>query len=74
MDQIRTQMTANVCYTLVTDKNGEAETKADSLPVGTYLVLEKTPSSGYLNSTIRGGETAKIIKISEDGEVVSPEL
>ena len=71
MDQIRTQMTANVCYTLVTDKNGEAETKADSLPVGTYLVLEKTPSSGYLNSTIRGGETAKIIKISEDGEVVS---
>lgn len=71
MDQIRTQMTANVCYTLVTDKKGEAETKADSLPVGTYLVLEKTPSAGYLNSTIRGGETAKIIKISEDGEVVS---
>ncbi len=67
---IRTQMANNVCYTLVLDDNGLASTDEKALPYGTYLILEKTPSEGYLNSVTRNGEIAKIVRIREDNETV----
>lgn len=68
--EIRTQMASNVCYTLTLDEYGKASTDVKALPYGTYLILEKTPSEGYLNSITRDGETAKIIRIREDNEII----
>ena len=69
--KIRQQMASNLCYTLTTDKKGEASTSNDALPYGIYLVLERTPSTGYLNSTENGGVTAKLVKITSEGDTVS---
>lgn len=69
--KIRQQMASNLCYTLTTDKKGEASTSNDALPYGIYLVLERTPSTGYLNSTENGGVTAKLVKITSEGDNVS---
>ena len=33
---------------IVTDKNGYAQTAADALPYGTYLIVETEPSTGYM--------------------------
>lgn len=70
LEDIRNQMSDNVCYTLSLDEDGKATTDVDALPYGTYLIIEKTPSEGYLNSTIRNGEVAKIFRIRENNEVV----
>lgn len=72
-DHIRTEMKENICYTLTTDIYGNAETNEQALPYGTYLVLEKIPSTGYLNSSIRGGEVASQIDLYYRGELQSLE-
>ena len=43
-----------VCATFETDKKGIIKTSKDLLPYGTYHIVERTPSNGYLlNSTWR---------------------
>lgn len=55
------------CYTITTNSDGYAETKADTLPYGTYLIVERTPSEGYLNSIDRDGIVAHTFTVREEG-------
>lgn len=71
MSKIQESLSNNVCYTLTTDKNGVASTVDNALPYGTYLVMEYTPSKGYLATTERDGETAKIIRIRNNGDTAN---
>jgi hypothetical protein len=58
------------CYELKTDKDGYAQTASEVLPYGTYLVVEKTPSTGYLNSTRENGVVSSIFRVRSDKEMV----
>ena len=69
-ESIRTGLAANICYTLTTDGNGNASTDKGALPYGTYLILEKSPSKGYRNTSSDGGCIAKIVRIREENETV----
>lgn len=69
-ESIRSGLAANICYTLTTDGNGNASTDKGALPYGTYLILEKTPSKGYRNTSSDGGCIAKIVRIREENETV----
>lgn len=57
-------------YSITTDENGFAQTGNAVLPYGTYLVVERTPSEGYLNGTMRGGIVAHTFEIREEGKIV----
>ena len=49
-----------------TNAEGIAETAADALPYGTYLVKETKPSTGYLLNT----EWSKTFQIRENGKII----
>ena len=70
-ENVRKALSKNVCYTLTTDSDGNAATDDLALPYGTYLILEKTPSKGYRNTSDNGGCIAKIVRIRKEAENVS---
>lgn len=57
-------------YTITTDASGIAQTGSTVLPYGTYLIVERTPSQGYLNGTMRYGIVAHTFEIREEGVIV----
>ena len=70
-ENVRKALAENVCYTLTTDGDGNAATDDKALPYGTYLILEKTPSKGYRNTSEDGGCIAKIVRIRKEAENVN---
>lgn len=70
-ENVRKTLSENVCYTLKTDSDGNAATDEKALPYGTYLILEKTPSKGYRNTSEDGGCIAKIVRIRKEAEDVN---
>lgn len=70
-ESVRKTLAENVCYTFKTDSDGNAATDEKALPYGTYLILEKTPSKGYRNTSEDGGCIAKIVRIRKEAEDVN---
>ena len=58
-------------YTITTDMKGMAQTGNRVLPYGSYLIVERTPSQGYLNGTMRDGIVAHTFEIREEGSIVN---
>ncbi len=56
-----------VVLTLVTDKDGRAQTGEHDLPYGSYTVAEVEPPEGYTP----GGGTAQTVRIEQEGVVVA---
>lgn len=57
-------------YKITTDADGFASTKADTLPYGTYLIVETKASDGYLMDASRGAIVAHTFEIREEGVIV----
>lgn len=56
----------NPCLTLTTDANGYVTSGNESLPVGTYVIFEVTPPTGYrLNSQLAQGVTFNITDLHD---------
>jgi hypothetical protein len=56
-----------VVHTMTTNADGWAGTANDLLPFGNYMIVEKTPPTGYLNT----GVVRQNFKIETDGKIVS---
>lgn len=56
----------SVCKTITTNDTGYAATATDSLPYGTYHIVEKSPSRGYLLDT----SFNQSFTIRTDGEMI----
>lgn len=56
-------------YTITTGADGIAQTGETVLPYGRYLIVERTPSEGYLNGIMRDGIVAHTFEIREEGVI-----
>ncbi|MGN0297903.1 MAG: collagen binding domain-containing protein, partial [Lachnospiraceae bacterium] len=59
-----------VVYVMTVGADGIAQTSENFLPYGTYEIVESTASTGYLNTTERGGVVSATITISEPQQIV----
>ncbi len=70
VDGIRFQP-GEVVKVLVTDESGSASTASDTLPYGTYRIVETQAPSGYLlGSVLPGSVTESEFEIRENGVIV----